>query len=427
MYGYNAGPEGPNFFALATLKLLFISQYVYRPDQAAANRIYDFLQLLVRRGHEPHVIAGGVHYLEDRIDPELARRKFIQTKWGEVPVTLTYAAPNFRRSVRARLSSYFSFAWYAWRAARKVGPVDAVMVSIQPIFVGPLAWLLARRRGVPFLLEVRDLWPDAAVEVGLIQSRWLIRLGRWLEMFLYRRADRIIVIGPEMKRVIARKGIAAEKIHVAPQGYQPASETPPERAEARRRLGLDREFVLIFAGSFGLANNDLPLIVDAAIRLKDEPDLVIVFVGEGNQKAACVKRCREAGVENVRFLDMVPKAEIHGLLSAADAAVMTLPPGDFWKICLQNKIFDYLGNGLPVVAAVAGDQAELIRDSAGGIVVPPGDLDGLVSSVLMLKRDPELRERLGRNAHDYVQQNLTRAAILSDYVDFLESVVGGGR
>jgi glycosyltransferase involved in cell wall biosynthesis len=403
------------------LKLLFISQYVYKPEQAAANRIYDFLQLLVRRGHEPRVIAGGVHYLEDRIDPELARHKFLETRWGEVPVTLTYAAPDFRRSVRARLSSYFSFAWYAWRASRRVGPVDAVMVSIQPIFVGPLGWFLARRRGVPFLLEVRDLWPDAAVEVGLIRSRLLIRLGRWLEIFLYRKADRIVVIGPEMKRVIARKGIEAEKIHVAPQGYQPPARPPVERAVARQRLGIGGEFVLMFAGSFGLANNDLPLLVDAAIRLRDEPELSLIFIGEGNQKAACIERCRQHGVRNVRFLDMVPKAEVHDLLAAADAAVMALPPGDFWKICLQNKIFDYLGNGLPVIAAVAGDQEQLIRESEGGIAVPPGDVEAFVAAVRRLQRDPALRERLARNAREYVQGHLTRAAILSDYVDFLES------
>ena len=176
-----------------------------------------------------------------------------------------------------------------------------------------------------------------------------------------------------------------------------------------------------------MSPNDLPLLVEAAVRLKDEPGLSIVFVGDGNQKQACIDRCRAEGVHNVRFLDMVPKTEVHRLLAAADAAVMALPPGDFWKICLQNKIFDYLGNGLPVVAAVAGDQADLIQTAEGGIVVRPGDTDGFVRAVLELKRNPELAKRLGSNAQNYVRENLMRSSVLSGYVDLLERVVDDGR
>jgi glycosyltransferase involved in cell wall biosynthesis len=407
------------------LRILFISQYVYRPDQPGANRIYDFLQLLAKRGIEPRVVAGGVHYLQDTLDPELARRKLIETQWGDVPVTLTYASANFRRGVVSRLRSYLSFAWYALRAALRAGPVDAVLVSIQPIFVAPLAWLVSRLRRAPFLVEVRDLWPDAAVEVGLIKSRLLIRLGRWLEMFIYRRADQLVVIGPEMKRVIASKGIDPKKVHVLPQGFQPPAEPPADRESARERLGLRDEFALMFTGSFGLANNDVPLITEAAVRLKDEPGLRIVMVGEGNQKQACVERCRREGVRNIEFLPMVAKSEVHSLLAAADACIMTLPAGEFWKICLQNKIFDYMGNGLPVVAAVAGDQADLLRKAEGGLVVDPGDADGLVEAIRKLKRDPDLRRKLGAGGREYVRRNLMRESILDRYVGLVEKWLAG--
>jgi glycosyltransferase involved in cell wall biosynthesis len=406
------------------LKLLFISQYVYRPEQPGANRIFEFLQLLARRGVQPHVIAGGVHYLQDTLDPELARRKLIDTRWGDVPVTLTYASADFRRGVISRLRSYLSFAWYALRAALRVKRIDAVMVSIQPIFVAPLAWLVARLRRVPFLLEVRDLWPDAAVEVGLIRSRALIRLGRWLEMFIYRRARHIVVIGPEMKNVLVAKGIDPERIEVVPQGFQQFGPYPPERAAARGRLGVDDDFVLMFTGSFGLANNDLPLIIDAAARLKNEPGLSIVMVGEGNQKRRCVERAEREGIGNIRFLPMLPKAEVHTVLAAADACVMTLPPGDFWKICLQNKIFDYLGYGLPVVAAVAGDQARLLAESGGGIVTTPGDASELVRAILRLKSDPAERRRMGASGRRYVERHLMREQILSRYVSLVEQWLG---
>jgi glycosyltransferase involved in cell wall biosynthesis len=406
------------------VKLLFVSQYIYRPEQPGANRIYDFLQRLATRGHQPHVVVGGVHYLEDHVDPELARKKFVYTRWGTVPVTVAYAAARFRRGVISRLRSYFSFGYYAGRALMRVGRVDAVMVSIQPPFVAPLAWLVARLRGARFIVEVRDLWPDAAIEVGLIRSRTLIWLGHRLEMFIYRRARNIVTIGPEMKRVIESKGIDGAKIEVMPQGYQPPPRPVRSREQARRELRLDHDaFVLMFTGSFGLANNDVRSIVAAAARLRDEPRFTLVMVGEGNLKQECVDRCRREGLDHVRFLPMVPKSDVADLLAAADAAIMTLPRGDFWKICLQNKLFDYMGNGVPVVAALAGDQEDILRRAEGGIVVPPQEIDQLVEAILRLKRNPELARRLGRNARDYVRQHLMRDRILDDYVDLIERVV----
>jgi glycosyltransferase involved in cell wall biosynthesis len=370
------------------------------------------------------VIAGGVHYLEDRLDPRIARHKLIETDWDGIPVTLTYAKPNFRRSVLARLQSYLTFARYAFRASRRVPDLDGVMVSIQPMFVAPLAWLVARWRRVPFLLEVRDLWPDVAAEVGLIRSRFLLRLGYSLERFVYRRAAHIFVIGPGMKDAIVAKGIPPERIDVMPQGYQAPNGGAKSRLAMRGALDIDPgTFVVMFTGSFGLANNDVGVIVEAAARLRDEPGLQIVMVGEGNRKRDCEERVRRDGLDHVRFLPMVPKREIPSLLAAADAAIMALPKGDVWRICFQNKIFDYMGAGLPVIAAVAGDQEDLLRNATGGIVVPPEDVEGIARAILTLKNDPDLRHRLGANARSYVERHLKREQILNSYIDKLESLL----
>jgi glycosyltransferase involved in cell wall biosynthesis len=405
------------------VKLLFVSQYVYRPEQPGSNRLYDFLQALARRGHEPHVVAGGVHYLIDKIDPELARRKIIRTRWEDVDVTLTYASADFRRGVLSRLRSYFTYVFYAIRACLSAPRPDTVMVSVQPMFVAPFAWLLARYRGVPFLLEVRDLWPDVAIELGLIRSRFLIGLGRWLESFIYKRAKHIFVIGPEMKNAIVAKGIPAEKIDVFPQGYKAPHTPVRDRETVRGELDVGDRFVVMFAGSFGLANNEVSFLVDVAAWLKDRDDIVFLMIGEGNQKQACVDRAEREGLNNLRFMPMVEKTEIPSLLGAADAAVMALPPGDLWKICLQNKIFDYMGAGVPVVAAVAGDQEQLIREAEGGIVVEPRDVEGFANAIVRLREDPALAERLGKNAAAHVREHLRREDITSDYIDLLERIV----
>jgi glycosyltransferase involved in cell wall biosynthesis len=405
------------------MRLLFVSQFIAKPDEPGQNRIFDFLQRVSRAGHDVRVVTCGVHYIRATIDPELATRKFAETRWGDVRVTKTYASPGFRAGIAARLRSYLTFAWYAFRACLRSDRPDAVMVSIQPMFVAPLAWLVARVRGVPFLLEVRDLWPDTAIALGAVRSRIAVFLARRLEMFVYRSADHIVVIGPEMKRRIVAKGIPAERIEVIPQGYQPVATPPPSRDEARRRAGFGSEFVVMFTGSYGLANNDTSTVLDAAARLRAEPGLLFVLVGDGDRKAEYVERCRREGLDNVRFLPMVPKNEVPGLLAAADACIMSLPPGDFWKIFLQNKIFDYLGSARPVVAAVAGDQEDLLRESGGGLVVPPGDVEGLSECIRRLRADPELARRLGSSGAAYVRNHLLRDTLLDRYVGLVEGWV----
>jgi glycosyltransferase involved in cell wall biosynthesis len=288
------------------------------------------------------------------------------------------------------------------------------------MFVAPLAWLIAKLRGAPFLLEVRDLWPDTAIALGVIRSRPLIFVARCLESFVYRTADHIVVIGPEMKRRIVAKGIPPEKIEVIPQGYQPGTASAGSREETRRTLGIGDDFVVMFTGSYGLANNDTGLILDAIAALRDEPGLTFVFVGDGDRKAEYVERCRREGLLNVRFLPMVPKNEVPALLAAGDACVMALPPGEFWKIFLQNKVFDYLGSGRPVVAAVAGDQEELLHESGGGLVVEPGDARGLADCMLKLKRDPELAARMGHAGACYVRAHLLRETLLDRYAELIE-------
>lgn len=406
------------------MRLLFVSQFIAKPDEPGQNRIFDFLQRIARAGHDVRVVTCGVHYIRATIDPDLAKRKFIEGGWGDVRVTTTYAAPGFRAGVLARLRSYVSFAWYAFRACLRSERPDAVMVSIQPMFVAPLAWLVAKLRGVPFLLEVRDLWPDTAVALGAVRSKVIVFLARRLEMFVYRSADHIVVIGPEMKRRIVAKGISADKIEVIPQGYQPTPGPAPSRDEARRLHGFGDDFVVMFTGSYGLANNDTATILDAAALLRDEPGLVFVLVGEGDRKAEYVERCRREGLSNVRFLPMVPKNEVPALLAAADACIMGLPPGEFWKIFLQNKVFDYLGSGKPIVAAVAGDQEDLLKQSGGGLVVEPGDARGLSACVLKLKNDPDLAARMGRAGASYVRTHLLRETLLDRYAGLIEGWVG---
>ncbi|HZN56277.1 MAG TPA: glycosyltransferase family 4 protein [Candidatus Polarisedimenticolaceae bacterium] len=404
------------------MRLLFVSQFIARPDEPGQNRIYDFLQRLADAGHDVRVVTCGLHYIRATIDPELARRKFLHGRWGRVEVTTTYASPGFRAGIVARLRSYLSFAWYAFRACLRVERPDALMVSVQPMFVAPLAWIVSRLRRARFLLEVRDLWPDTAIALGAVRSRLVVFLARRLEMFVYRSADRIVVIGPEMKRRIVAKGIPESKIEVIPQGFQPV-DVLPDRLAARRRYGFGDAFVVMFTGSYGLANNDTNTILDAALALREEPGLLFVLVGDGDRKEEYVARARAQGLDGVRFLPMVPKSEVPSLLAAADACIMALPPGDFWKIFLQNKFFDYLGSGRPIVAAVAGDQADLLGLSRAGFTVPPGDVPGLSQAILRLKRDPALAREMGERGARYARTHLLRSALLDRYVRLVEDWV----
>lgn len=401
------------------MNVLYVTQFLARSSQAGANRLWDTVQYLRQRGHSVRVLTSDVHYLEDRlsrISPFRSQTQF----YDGIPVTSVYTVGSFRRSTLRRILNYCSFplfaAWPALRAPR----LDVVIASVQPIFAGVVGVLAAHLHRARFVLEVRDVWPDAIIALGMLRSNVLIGILRRVEMWLYHTADSIIALTPGIKRNLVAKGVPAERIEVIPNGFPDDLYAQPQDSRAaRRELGVTSQFVVMYTGAFGRIDS-LHVILEAARLLADYRDMRFVLVGDGDQAPALKSYVEQHHLDNVLFTGLKPRSSIPHLLAAADVCTMALPKGEFWHLFLENKFFDYLASGHPVVAAVAGDQADVLREAKAGIVVAPGDARALADALLRLYHNPRLRQEMGRRGRAYAYRHFKRGDLLRRHADAVE-------
>jgi glycosyltransferase involved in cell wall biosynthesis len=300
-----------------------------------------------------------------------------------------------------------------------------VIASIQPLFTAWSARRVARRQRTPWLLEVRDLWPDALVVKGAVAA-WQARLMEALARSLYHSADRIVSITPGIKLELVKKGLPPDTIDVFPNGFDPDlfSIEPETRERERKRMGWDGSFVALFTGTHTEVTA-VETIVRAAACLRHRADIRFDLVGYGQTKPRVMAMARELGLGNISFHDPVPKARIPALLSAADVCLMTLFESPLIHIYFENKLMDYLGAGKPVLAAMGGQQAELLRRSGAGCVVPAFDHEGLARLVTKAAENPQGLVNMGENGRRLVQEQLLLPDIIRRYVTVVEAVATG--
>ncbi len=271
-------------------------------DEPGGTRHHELARFLAQKGHQVTIIASPVSYLTGN-----GQQKRVRKQVDDLGVTIirSYTLPALHRSFVWRILSFLSFMVSSFVNGLFVRKVDLVWGTTPPIFQGPTAWLLARLKGTPFLLEVRDLWPSFAVAVGVLKNKTLIGLSEWLERFLYKHADLVMVNSPGYIEHVKTRG--AREVALIPNGADPAMFDPADDGAAfRHAQGLEDQFVVLYAGAHGLSN-DLNVVLDAAALLKDNPAIRIVLLGDGKEKSRLMARAAELGLTNVLFLPPVPK------------------------------------------------------------------------------------------------------------------------
>ncbi len=383
------------------MHVLIIHQAFASAGEAGGTRHLEFARHLVSRGHRVTVVAGNVNYLTG--DDAGARTGTVEPGIAVVRPS-TYRA--LHRSFLHRAVSYVTFMVSSAVAAARVPHVDVVVGTSPPILQGATAWLVARLKRVPLVFEVRDLWPDFAIELQILKNRPLIAGARWLERFLYRRADRLLVNSPGFIQHI--EAVSGRTPTLIPNGTDPMLFSPTHDGSAMRaRWEAQQRFVVLYAGAHGTAN-DLETVLAAADRLRDRRSILFVFVGDGKEKPALQARARAAALDNVRFEPAQPKDAMPSVIAAADVCLATLRDIPLFKTTYPNKVFDYMAAGKPTVVAIDGVIRQVVEESGGGIFVRPGDVDGLADAVLRLERDPATRARMGSAAREFVLRRFNR-------------------
>lgn len=387
------------------MHILLIHQAFVALDEPGGTRHHELARFLASRGHRVTVIASTVSYLTGKAESTGAQEE-TTVEGGSVTVIRARTYSALHRSFVHRVFSFFSFMASAFASGWKVSQVDLVWGTSPPIFQGVTAWLLARLKRAAFLFEVRDLWPAFAIEVGVLRSSLLIRLSRWLERFLYRRADVVMVNSPGFIRHVGQHG--AREVALIPNGADASMFDPfATGADFRRRHGLEGRFVALYAGAHGLSN-DLEILLEAAQQVSDCEGLTIALLGDGKEKPRLQARAAEMGLTNVVFIPPVPKAEMGEALAAADVCIAILKPIPLYATVYPNKVFDYMAAGRPVLLAIDGVIRKVIEDAEGGIFIPPGDAGAMAAGLRRLVDDPAAARAMGMNARRYVEANFDR-------------------
>lgn len=399
------------------MHILLIHQAFAALDEPGGTRHHELARHLAQRGHRVTIIASPISYLTGDETRPGSRRQIDDLG---VRIIRSYTLPVLHQSFVLRVFSFLSFMISSFINGLLVRKVDLVWGTTPPIFQGPTAWLLARLKGVPFLLEVRDLWPAFAVAVGVLKNKLLIRLSEWLERFLYRHADQVIVNSPGYINHVECRG--AKKVRLVPNGADPEMFNPNEEGKTfRRKHGLADDFIVLYAGAHGMSN-DLDVVLDAAELINLESEIQIVLLGSGKEKNRLMEKAEARSLGNVHFLPPVPKNEMREALAAANACLAILKPIELYKTTYPNKVFDYMAAGRPVILAIDGVIRQVLEDANAGLAVPPGDPQALADAVLALARDPEKCRRFGLNGRQVVEEKFSRKQLADEFSALLNSM-----
>lgn len=404
------------------MHILLIHQAFTEVDEPGGTRHHELARYLAAEGHRVTIIASPVSYLTGKLGVSRSEAT-ANTQFSEhLTILRAYTYPALHRSFVHRMFSFLSFMASSFWLGLKVRGVDLVWGTSPPIFQGLTAWALARLKRVPFLFEVRDLWPAFAIQVGVLSNPLLVRASLWLERFLYRRADRLVVNSPGFISHVQLRG--GREVTLIPNGADPRMFDPSaDGAAFRSAHGLEGKFVVLYAGAHGMSN-DLGVVLEAAEHLRDRSYIAIVLLGDGKEKPALLARAVELNLTNVHFLASIPKVDMPVALAAANVCLAILKPIPLYATVYPNKVFDYMAAGRGVILAIDGVMREVIESAGAGVFVPPGDPAALVQVIHSLANDPARVEAMGRRGRQHVEAHFDRTVLAAQLMQLMTDMVG---
>jgi len=408
------------------MRITFLCQY-FPPEMGAPSaRTYEHARHWVRLGSEVTVITGFPNHPTGIIRPEY-RGYFTKRETVEgidLLRTWIYCAANkgFLRRVLNFLSFFFSSFLLGAVLTRRP---DLIIGTSPQFFCAVSAYLLSIIKRTPFVFEVRDIWPQSAVELGALKNRFVIRVLEAIEMHLYRRAALIVIVAESTLEYLVEKGIDPEKVAIIPNGiddgYLASATATPE--EVRTEAGLDGRFIVSYIGTHGMSHA-LGVVLQAAARLGDDKAIHFLFIGEGAEKAALKEQAAAMRLSNVTFIDEQPREKLLAFYRASDLSLVPLKRLPIFRKVLPSKLFELMGAGCPIICGVEGEAARLVERSEAGICIEPENAGALVDAILSLRDDPALRSRMSGNGQDFVRANYLRSTLASRYLDRLDGVAG---
>lgn len=407
------------------MHILFLTDNFPPEVNAPASRTFEHCREWVKAGHQVTVITGAPNFPKGKVFDGYSNKLWQIEAIDGIRVIRVWTYVTANEGFAKRTFDYLSFMASGFWASLFVRRVDVVVGTSPQFFTVCAAYVSGLVKRVPWVFELRDIWPESIRVVGAMRESKALDLLERLELFLYRKTDAIVSVTNAFRDALIKRGVNSAKISVVTNGVDLTRFAPRAKdADLLAEIGLEGKFVAGYIGTHGLAHA-LNTILDAAAQLKSEPGgdrFAFILLGDGANKSALKARASLEGLDNVIFVDSVPKDEVARYWSLLDASIIHLKRDPLFKTVIPSKLFECMGMAIPVLHGVEGESAEIVEREKVGICFEPENEFALVAGLYQLADDAELYARLKAAGPDSALR-YDRSELARKMLGILESVV----
>ncbi len=393
------------------MKILYIHQYFKTPKEPGGTRSYWIAQELIKNGHQVTMITADPKAVEKRREAKVDGIKVIYLK----------EAYNQEMTIATRLKAFLRFVWKSITEARKQKNIDLVIATSTPLTVGITALYMKWFKKVPYIFEVRDLWPEVPIQMGAFKSPLIVKPTRWFEKTIYKNAEHVIALSPGMQDGVT-KYISNEKTSMIPNMAKVDEFWIREKnVELEQKLGLKpNTFKVIHFGSLGLANG-AGTIIESANLLKEDTSVEFLFVGGGSTEDQLMEECQKYQLNNVKFLGRFPMKEMSEIVNLSDISIVSFKDLPILYTNSPNKLFDSLSAGKPIIVNSAGWTKQMVENHNCGYYVNPHKPQELVDKILYLKQNPDIVKNMGVNSRNLAETVYDKSILCKQFVEVINT------
>lgn len=409
------------------MNILLLHQYFLEENDPGGSRWNEITKMWADDGHSITVIGGMMHANGNEKRPEYKGKYFVRKQQGKVSVIRCHVSESYNSGFMGRLWGYFSFMFSSLWAGLFMakGKFDVIIVTSPPLFVGFSGYIISLFKRVPFVFEIRDLWPESAIDTGVLKNKSIIKLAYWFENFIYKKAKLINVLTPAFyKTLLEKKNVSEEKLIMIPNAsdFSLSEELLHnfDREKFRQVHDLEGKFVITYVGAHGVANY-LDQVLDAGKVLEDT-NVLFLLIGQGMEKEKLIQKAQKMNCVNVRFLDPVPKKEVFKYILASEMGASILKKVDTFKTVYSNKSFDYMSCKKPILMAIDGVSRELVETAKAGTYVEPENPQEYSRVIREYLSDPQRLIREGENGYRFAKDNFDRQILSKKYLNYIEKI-----
>lgn len=402
------------------MKIVVICHYFPPEIGAPSARIYEMARQWVELGNEVHVVTCFPNHPTGIIPDKYRGMKYKLENMDGIHVhrNYVYATPNkgFIKKTLGHISFMFSSVLFSMK---KINKPDVIITSSPTFFSIFSGYWYSLRKKADFILEIRDLWPAAMIELGVMKEGFITRILEKMELFFYRKSKKLIMVTQSFKDNVVSRGINGDKVHVITNGVNQELFYPKEKnQELIYKYNLQDKFVISYVGAHGISQN-LSTLLEVAKKLRALKNIEFVFVGEGAEKDKLKQIVKDEELSNVQFIDAQPKELIPEFYNSSDLCLIPLKNIELFKTFIPSKMFEIMACGVPIVASLEGEAAQILENSKAAEVVKPDNSDEIAAAIEELINDKEKYNRMKANGPKFVEKNYSRNKLAEKYLEII--------